>query len=171
MSEIEKPVEERKLKFRATPAEEKVEDRSGLFTADEEEAMRAEARKLALEEVKKEKKAEFRKNLIAEERAKAQRELGMIIGDKDKDEFVSVTINIPSYSDRLIVNGVIYMQGYSYQVARHVADSLNDMMERGRQHEHAISGKSAVDFYRQKSPLEVTPAGVNKASQDLVRIV
>lgn len=96
--------------------------------------------------------AERKKQATADFERKAKERLlgktGLMTGDPLKDEIVSITIDLAEFADRLTVNGVQYMHGQTYQVPRHVANSLREMCARTHGHQSELDGKGLSDRHR-----------------------
>ena len=112
-----------------------------------------EARKIARDRVAKALKDAEKERIIREEMEKFRREEGKRTGAVDKDELVNVTIDCAEFADRLCINGQEYFHGYTYEVPRHVYDTLRDIMFRGHLHQSTLDGKDLATFYgRKQSP-------------------
>lgn len=96
----------------------------------------------ARERVRKDAVAAAKKKIIDDEVLRLQREEGMHTGDGVKDEVVPIYIDLAEHSDRLLVNMQPYYHGHTYNVPRHVANSLREQMARGWNHQDDIDGKS-----------------------------
>lgn len=110
----------------------------------------ADAKRIARERVSKALKDAEVERIVREEMEALRREEGKRTGQADKDELVKVTIDCAEFADRLRINGQEYFHGYTYDVPRHVYDSMRDMMFRGHLHQNALDGKDLSTFYRTK---------------------
>jgi hypothetical protein len=71
---------------------------------------------------------------------------GMRTGDPVKDELVWVTLDLAEHSDRIVLNGTIYLHGHTYQVPRHVADTMREIQARGHEHQNTLDGKGIAEL-------------------------
>lgn len=133
----------------ATPTtdENDIAQAKSILTDDEIEA----AKRLAHERVAKAMKEAETERLIASEMEKIRREEGRRTGKVDLDEEVKVTIDLAEFANKLTINGQEYWHGYTYTVARHVYDTMRDIMFRGHLHQNALDGKDLSTFYRSKA--------------------
>lgn len=111
----------------------------------------AEARRIARERVEKALKEAETERIIREEMEALRREEGKRTGEVDKDEPVSVTIDCAEFADRLRINGQEFFHGYTYDVPRHVYDTMRDILFRGHAHQATLDGKDLATFYRRKA--------------------
>lgn len=125
------------------PAEEEVRlhpilSNAEYLAAQERAAKRVEedARKEAVKHVEQE----------AYDRMRGKK--GLRTGDPRKDELVSLTLDLPEFTDRITINHFAYMHGGTYTVPRHVADSLREIQSRAWDHDNEINGKGIADRAR-----------------------
>jgi hypothetical protein len=85
----------------------------------------------------KSKKAALEEVIAAETRL-----LELKTGDGYKDEEIWVTIDLAPYSDRLVIDGTVYLQGHTYKLPRHMVNSMRESMMRSWDHEADIKGES-----------------------------
>jgi hypothetical protein len=119
-----------------------------ILTIEEQRAARATAQK----EIAAEARKAAIKDLVAKEKAK----LGSArkTGDPIKDEMVDITLDLAPYmaADKLHsgikLDGVTYLHGHTYTVARHIADTLRDIQWNGWKHDNEINGKGLADRAR-----------------------
>lgn len=132
-----------------------------LTNAEYRAAQETAAKKLAAERKKAAIKAVEEEALAA-----LKREEGLATGDDAKDEIVSVTIDLAEHSRGIIVNFTPYWHGHTYEVPRHVADTLNEIMYRGWSHQFEIDGKTRTQFYQSRRDTVVSAVhGVKNAPQ------
>lgn len=115
-----------------------------ILSLEDQRKARDEARAVILEE---RRKAAF-KDLVAKEREKLLGVEGLRTGDPVRDELVSVTLDLAEHSDRIVLNGVIYLHGQTYKVPRHVADTMREIQSRGHNHQNELDGKGIADRFR-----------------------
>jgi hypothetical protein len=121
------------------------------------DAEKAEIRQQALDDVIAEKRRDAKKTLLEQEKARLSGRSGLKTGDPQKDELVTIEINIPEFCPYLWINmphGQKYFHGTRYQVPRHVAKQLDEMQARAWDHEREIQGQKKRD-YRKRSPVIV----------------
>lgn len=90
---------------------------------------------------------------VAEEEERLRTEEGLTTGNPIRDEIVNITIDLPRFGNNLMVNGpmgMVYHQGMTYPVPRHVADSLCEMMFAAWKAEDNMEGRDILQQYRQK---------------------
>ena len=107
--------------------------------------------------IDKERKAAAVKQVVAEETQRLRREEGFMAGDVVKDEIVKMTIDLPEYTDRLIINQAEFFHGYTYEVPRHVANSMRETMQKAWNHQNEIDGKTVAQNINMRR--EVTLSG------------
>lgn len=111
----------------------------------------AEAKKVARDRLEKAMKEAEKDRLVAEEMERLRREEGKRTGNPDRDELVRVTIDVAEYADRLVINGFEYHNGYSYDVPRHVYESMRETMYRTHLLQRELDDKDLTQFYRDRS--------------------
>ena len=62
-------------------------------------------------------------------------------GAKDAGPLESITIDVPKFSDAVVINNVHYQYGHTYQVPKDVATSIRDIMARAWEHEDQTHGE------------------------------
>lgn len=90
---------------------------------------------------------------VAQEEDRLRTEEGLTTGDPVRDAIVPITIDLPRFADKLMVNGpmgMIYWQGQTYSVPRHVADSLCEIMFNAWKAEDNMEGRDLLQQFRQK---------------------
>jgi len=133
-----------------TPADEpRDEAEESLSILSDKEI--SEAKRVARERVQKALHDAEKERIIREEMEALRREEGKRTGKVDLDEAVKVTIDCAEFADRLRVNGQEYFHGYTYDVPRHVYDTMRDIMYRGHLHQSNLDGKDLANFYRRKN--------------------
>lgn len=68
----------------------------------------------------------------------------------DEGEVESVYINLAEFADRLVIDGVIYVNGRTYELPRAKAQVAKEIMARGWQHQAEIEGKDREFYLRQQ---------------------
>lgn len=115
-----------------------------LLSRDEVRAARAKAvakytadqKKLALEA------------LVERELQKLRGPAGLVTGDAVKDEMVKFTIDLPEFAPYVSINGRPYFHSFTYDVPRHVADTLRNQCALAHNHQLEIDGKGLTEKMR-----------------------
>lgn len=76
---------------------------------------------------------------------------------RKKPGYQEVTINIAPYADRIMVDGRVYFQGFSYEMTDEQAASIHEMMARTWQHEASTGGANTSAFQRARN-LALSPS-------------
>ncbi len=100
-----------------------------------------------------------RDRVIADEEQRIQRAEGLRTGRADMDETVIVLIDLAEFCDKIIINGTQYFHGHTYEVPRHVANTMRETMQRTYRHQMVIDGKELEETYRRNKPVLLTPSG------------
>jgi len=108
---------------------------SGL-TEEEKETIRARA----VETVAKEKKARAEEAFM-EAALKDARKV-----DEPKLQMEDVFVDLPGHAVRLLIDGVEYLHGFTYEVNAHKAQTMREMIQRAWNHEDEIGGANR-NFY------------------------
>ena len=117
-----------------------------ILSEKEIAAIKAEAKAKILAE----RKSAEKKKILEQETQRLKNEEGLVTGDGYKDEIVSITVDLAPFSPSININGRPYWHGRTYNVARHVADTIRDQMFQTWKHQNEIDGKSLSDFYAKK---------------------
>lgn len=127
-------------------------------------------------------KAKARTKLEAERRTKAMKRIeeeemerlrleeGLTTGDQVKDELISITMDLAQHSDKVTINGRPYWHGFTYDVPRHVADTLRESMSRGWQHQDEIDGKNRAQQYQTNRQFSLLQKGKAAPAQNTVSV-
>lgn len=131
----------------------KAEDRlHPLLSNAEVLEIRAQARA----QLEKERLVAAKKALLQEETERLRQEEGMVTGGVG-DEMVDITIILPIFSDRIVVNQRAYFHSRTYRVPRHVANSLSETMWRGHRHQEEVEGHSMTQLYQNARGTVLSP--------------
>lgn len=128
-----------------------------LFTDKELAAIKAEA--LAAEREAQKKQA--KEQLLEGFRREARQQID------PTEEIRTVTIDLAEYADRVMLDGVVYFHGQTYQLPKRVFDVVNEVMRRAQEHEHEISGKKRAQFKARPS-VTLSPGMENIPARSLV---
>lgn len=132
--------------------------RTVSLTDKELEAIRKEAHELEIADIKK----QLREKALADERARLRAAVD------PTEELRSVTIDLAEFTDRIVLDGRIYVQGQTYMVPKRVYDVLTECMFRTQQHEHEISGKKR-DQFKPRMPVNLRPGAEGMPATSLIR--
>lgn len=122
-----------------------------LLSEAEIAAIRAQARA----EIMADKRGKLKQELLAAEKQRLKNEEGLTTGNSHMDEVVSISIDLAPYAPYININSQCYYHGRTYQVPRHVADTLRDQMFQTWKHQNQIDGKDAASFYAAKHVAEM----------------
>ena len=123
----------------------------GLLTEAEIADIKAKARA----EIMADKKGKAKQEMLASEKQRLMREEGLTTGNGHQDQIMSISIDLAPYAPYININGQCYYHGRTYQVPRHVADTLRDQMFQTWKHQNQIDGKDAAQFYAAKHVAEM----------------
>ena len=127
------------------------------------------AQKKALAAIEAERKADATAQVIKTEKERLALEEGLVVGGEGQ-KIVPITINLPQFAACLSINVTHkYFHGQTYHVPRHVADSLNEMMDRAWHHEKLeVRGEKLREFYQTPHLTEASAAnGIKNAPKSL----
>lgn len=131
-----------------------------LLSEEEIAALRAEARKSVIEEMTQAARDEFFQKALIE----ARRE------QIPEEQLVHVTIDMAPFSPGVMLDGVQYFHGYTYEVTQPVRAVLFEQMHRSWRHQDEIDGRRQADAYRRPRDLRLSPAHVNTANSILLGV-
>jgi hypothetical protein len=120
-------------------------------TLSNKDVLEAQAR--ARSRVESDRHKAAMKAVEEEEIQRLRVEEGLTTGIGVQDEIVAVSIDLPPFAACISINGPMgkhYYHGVTYDVPRHVADTLADTMNRMRLHEDQIEGRSLSQHYSRK---------------------
>ena len=112
-----------------------------LLSAEEQASIKEEAEAL----VAKEASEAARKAFLAQE-TKAARKRARL-GDPE-EELVTLVIDVAPFTDRIVIDNVIYMQGSVVEVPKSKARVIKEIMARSWGHEAEIGGANR-EYYKQ----------------------
>lgn len=107
-----------------------------------------EIRAAAARKLEEERHKAAKKQLEAETLAELRRDANLLTGDGIKDEIVTVTMDLAEHSACVNLDGRQYWHGQSYDVPRHVSDTLRDIQARGWKHQDEVDGKNLEAQHR-----------------------
>ena len=140
----------------AVTAEERaLLDPDNLLTDAEISQIKAKARAELLDV----KRANLKRAIMEQEKTRLKNIEGLTTGNSHQDEMVSITIDLPTFTPGININSMMYWHGRTYNVPRHVADTLRDQMHLSWAHQNQIDGKSLTDFYAQKHIADLYKVG------------
>lgn len=130
-----------------------------LLDEVDHEALRAEAAKSVEEDFKKAERQKTLKKYIAEERTKYDPE----------EEQMSILIDLPGHSQRVVINGREFYHGTTYTVPMSLYRSLDDIQYCAWKHEDAVGGANR-DSYVKPRHITLRPGSESMAPQQLMRV-
>lgn len=134
-------------------------DAEKLLSAEEQAEIREAARRELLEEQKADAKKAFMEQALEEERRK-------LIPD---EELRSLQIDLPGHSDRIVIDGIVYLHGAVYQFNKAQYDTVHEIMQRAWHHEEEVDGANR-DAYRKPRGVRIRPGDENNAPRSLMRV-
>lgn len=139
------------------PQAAKRQETSPSLSEDEMKSLEAEAKKELQAEIKEQLAADYKERVKAEER----RKIRFVKDTAGLDNPEQVTIELPSFADRITLDGVVYLHGYSYKFGKAKAAAVREIMHRAWMHQAEIDGKDMNEFLGRKKYLSTLgPKGV-----------
>lgn len=139
---------------KAVVGNEEIPSADSLLT----EAERLEIVQQAYDDVLAEKRKDAKKTLLEREKARISGKTGLKTGDPAKDQLVDVTIDLPEFGGKYgsyiqfnMPHGQKYHHNCRYQVPKHVADQLREVMARNWQHQAELDGKRKNAYARKQN--------------------
>lgn len=108
------------------------------------------AKHKALLKLQKEREAAAMQQVEREETERLRREEGLTSGITAEDELVHVVIDVPEWVPWVAVNGQPYWAGFSYQVPRHVARTVQEVMQSSWRSNDIADGKSMTQQFQSR---------------------
>lgn len=127
-------------------------DAEVVLSGELTEADREEIREEAIKKVAADARKLAREKLLREEIEKLRGREGQQVADPHENEMVRIRIDLAEYSDRILLNfpqNPPFMHGRDYDVPRHVARTLLEIMARTHQQKAREDGKSD-NYYLKK---------------------
>lgn len=106
---------------------------ASLLSAEDQEAIREKAAEVVAKERHDAAEKALLEQALAEERRKHD------VGPRDED-LMTVQIDLPGYSDGLVINAKKYFHGSTYTVPVSLGRDMLSMMARAWEHENEIGG-------------------------------
>lgn len=92
--------------------------------------------------------------------------VGMRTGDPVLDEMVSISLDLAEHSNAIVLNGHAYWHGQTYEVPRHIANTLREIQSRGWNHQLELDGKGIAERGRApRNTILSAKTGVQNAPQ------
>lgn len=126
------------------------------------DAEKAELRAKARERVDRERKEASMDAFLAAE-IDAARRAGL-----PQEEMKFIALDMAGHSDRIMLDGIIYFHGQTYEVPKHTYDVLREVVARGWEHEDEIGGANR-DMYRRPRTTALTRGMENLAASQILR--
>lgn len=129
-----------------------------------------EARAKARAKIEKERISAAMKDVEEQETRRLRREEGLTArtGVSSADEIVSITLDLAPFQPNIklgdLIEGQTYWHGYTYEVPRHIADTIREQMARGWKHQDEIDGKTLKEHLQNRRETNISPlTGVKNA--------
>jgi hypothetical protein len=126
-----------------------------LLKPEDRKALREEARKSVLEEMSQDARDAFFKQALSEARR----------SHIPAEMYVEVMMDMAPFLPHVMIDGVQYFHGYSYQVEQHRAVVLYEQMQRSWQHQDEIDGRSKFNSYRKPVNARLGPQHMGTATR------
>jgi hypothetical protein len=149
MSKKDKPIERDKLPFNLQ-----------ILSDEELQELREEARTTVLAELSKSARDEYLKRMIKEARS----------AHIPDEEIFQVQIEVAPWSPGMMIDGVQYFHGYTYQVPKSVACVLFEQMWRTWEHQDQLDGRKRAEAYRRPRNIHIGPHNINASNSSLLAV-
>lgn len=128
------------------------------LTDDEMKALEAQAH----EEVESELKEKIKADFLAKTKADMKRKALFVEGGSDAgNKLEPILIDLPKFSDRITLDGVIYMHGNVYNFTTKKAATIKEVIFRQWMHHAEINGLDMNEFFgRRKYSAVINPKSV-----------
>lgn len=138
-----------------TKGPRKIPTNMSLLSAEDQKALREEARKSVLEEMSQDARDEFFTKALAD----ARRE------HIPAEQYIHLTIDIAPFLPHIMIDGVQYFHGYPYDVERSRAIVLFEQMQRSWLHQDEIDGRGKTEAYRRPQNRMLGPHQANQPTR------
>lgn len=128
-----------------------------LLSDEEKAQLRAQARK----RVEQERKDATMDAFLQAEIEAARR------ASMPEEEMKYIQLDMAGHSDRIMLDGVIYFHGQTYEVPKHTYDVLAEVVGRGWEHEDQIGGANR-DQYRKPRETRLGPRMTNLSASQIM---
>jgi len=130
-----------------------------LLSDEDIAEIRAKAREQVETDRKKQAKEELKGRFLKEERHRSD----------PNEELIPLTIDLPGFADRIMIDGTVYMQGVTYRFPRNQYNSVVDQLAQSWKHE-AQTGGANRDAYRQPRTTALRPGHEGVTTSQLMRV-
>jgi len=117
-----------------------------LISDDQKKLLREKARKMVSDKRLEAAEDDFLKEAMRQEE----------LADKPDEQLEYIMLDLAGHSEYIMLDGVRYFHGTTYEVTRSVGATMREIIARGWQHEQEIGGANR-DLYRR--PLELRLKG------------
>lgn len=138
----------------------------GLLTEEEIAALLTQARDGVLADRKK--LAE--KVVLAELKEQQRRALGVVTGDEAKDETVWIWVDLPEYTNHVLIDGRAFFHNMDYPVPRHQASYILELCQRAHDHQAEVDGKGAMAARRNRTGIVERNSGTTVGGKGAMQI-
>lgn len=128
-----------------------------LLSDEEKTLLRAKA----LERVAKERKEQAMDAFLAAEIEQARR------AHLPGEEMKYISLDMAGHSDRIMIDGVVYFHGQTYEVPKRLYDVLAEVVSRGWEHEDEIGGANR-DSYRKPRSTALRPGMMGMSATQIM---
>jgi hypothetical protein len=118
-----------------------------LLTFEDRKALSEQAQKSVLEEMSQDARDAY----FAEEMDRLRR------GHIPDDQLVGVTMDMAPFLPYIMIDGVQFFHGYTYEVSRSQAMVLFEQQQRSWQHQDEIDGRGKTEAYRRPTNRTLGP--------------
>ena len=126
-----------------------------MLSAEDRAALTAEAKASVVAEMSQDARDAY----FADEMARLRRE------QIPEDQFVQVTIQVAPFIPNIMIDGVQFFHGYTYDVPQKQAMVLYEQMQRSWQHQDEIDGRGKTEAYRRPRATVLGPQYAGQATR------
>lgn len=96
---------------------------------------------------------------VAAEMDRLDYEMQLASGER-QNEMVTLTLDLPTFADRIVLDGRIFLHGFNHTIRRVQADTLMEMAQRLWHHQfREVEGKKLRDFYQSRRGTVLNSSG------------
>ena len=112
-----------------------------LLSEEERAAIHKEAQALVKEQAAKVARKLYLEQCVREAKAKAD----------PNEEMVDVQIDVPGFADRIVIDGVVFMQGTTPRVTASQKRAIDEIQCNAWKHERATGGANDIEYHKPRS--------------------
>jgi len=161
VEKVAKPKVAAKKAVPAEPLDDSLRSIPGaeLLSPDEIAELREQAAQKAVAERKAQAKKDLRDRFEKEEKHRID----------PNEELMSMTIDLPGFADRIMLDGVTYFHGITYRFPKRQYDTVRDLVSQAWRHESETGGANR-DAYRRPREIAIRPGGEGLTTSQLLRV-